>query len=264
VGNSLHVDNWLWVGSRLSVVSRHAAGRVGVPVNDLSPTLIASYGVIATPDIWRVYPLDADWVLAVRFVVEPSAVVPGEIRIHPRETDEDGSAQWAPGEWSGVMTGHKAAVPAGGLTPAIARRGADQLHARLIDAQRVIQWTGAGEIKMARAAGLTRRDPFSEGGLWESIGVNKLERLSQSPGRLDTVYRRYAKAADLYVTAIQTGHRAPVRAVARRLRLGPTAARDIIHQARVHNLLLPRHAKTRVCRRLSHHAARDNYSRSGQ
>ena len=172
-------------------------------------------------------------------VVQTGALVVGEVRIFPRET---AAAPLAYGEWAGTVKGYTAAVPPGGLTTRIARLGAS-IGARLVDAQRDVAFARS-EAKMARLKGLTRNhDPFSDHGLWGQIGVAEPERLSASPGRRQTVLRRQARAARIYVEAIQAKEHAPVRAVAQRLKVAQSAARDLVHQARVNGLLAPRQAK---------------------
>ena len=227
--------NRLFLETRRHVLEHADARRAGVELNPLGGAT-AAYGQCEIENIWKVTPLDDAWMAAYRFMVQAGVLVVGEVRVYPRE-----SAKWSPGEWSGTVGGYSTSVPVGGLTTTVARLGAN-ISARLVDAQRDVAWAPS-EAKMARRAGLTRRrEPFGKEGLFGALGIIEPDRLSISSGRRTAVLTRYAKAARVYVVAMGAGNHAPVRAVARRLRVTPTVARSLVHEARANGLLLPKHA----------------------
>jgi hypothetical protein len=243
------MQNALQLETRTAVVDLRDADRAGVQADALAEVRpsgevvafrrAADYGLLALKNVWKVTRLDRDWMAAYRYVVQAGTLVVGEVRIYPRETPPTpGRAWWSPGEWSGTLTGHSAAVPAGGLTSRTARLGA-LIRARLVDAQRVVRWA-RGEVEMARQAGLTRSaDPFGEDGMWGEWGLKEDGRPALDPrGR----FGRQAEAAREYVAAIQRGDRAVLVAVQRRLKVNYATARDLIHQARANDLLLPKRA----------------------
>lgn len=227
------MSDTLQIIRKVSIVDRWDAKRAGVPVNELHPDQPTRLGQALVDNVWMVHPLNAEWAAAYRFVVHGRDLVPAEMRIYPREPG------WDEGEWSGTVAGYRAAVPAGGLTAAIARQGAD-FGDRMLERHDIIKWMAVGEIKMARAAGLHRNDLFGEDGLWGELGIRDVPRRTKTPHRRIAAHVRYARRAAVYVAAIQSGDTAPLRTVARRFRITRAAARDIIKQARANDLLLPK------------------------
>lgn len=229
----------LTLETRSTAVYFPDAKRAGVEVaQEVRPHV---YGHLEVTNIWKVTPLSDDWVAATRFVAQAGVLVVGEIRIYPREP-RGPLGEWPPGEWSGTLTGYRATVPAGGLTTTMARRGTT-LAARLREAQQDVEWSRS-EVALARQQGRTRRhDPFSDKGVWGRVGIADPDALAPTPGWRMAGLVRQARAAHIYVQALEAGKRGTVQAVAARLRVPYSQALSIIHLARVNDLLLPKVAK---------------------
>jgi hypothetical protein len=174
---------------------------------------------IRTTNVWYEVPLSEEWRAALRLVEQAGALRIGELRIFPADADR---APGAIGEWSAEALGYRARVPDGGL-PANLVHGL-RLGAHFTEAQRVL------------ATSAVRNPHVAD--LWKRLGLTA-DRLTTAPQRADAVLRRYARAADVYVQAIKRDV-PPLPAVARALKVEYAMARDIIHQARQRDILLPK------------------------
>jgi hypothetical protein len=243
---------------KVAAVERHRAKQVGVKGHELSDLFVS----LMTENIWSVVPLTEEWRVAYRLVVQGGALRIGEIRIYPRETYAIAPhIKQAAGEWSGGIVGYRASVPEGGMPANLVH--SLTVGAHLAEAQRVVAWAPA-EAKLARKQGLQRHDPFSQEGLWGQLGIRPPERLTTAPVRRAAVLRRYARAADAYVAALGRHERAPLHSVARSFDIEYSAARDLIHQARVQGLLLPQSARRGRPEGYLSKAAIDILSRTGR
>lgn len=181
--------------------------------------------------MWAEVRLDAEWTVSYRVVVQGGSLTIGEVRIFP-------AAQTRSHEWgAGDLDGLAAAVPPGGLVARLLRAPTPGAH--LAEIQRTIAWADL-EVAYARRRGLSRRQaPFSSTGMMGSLGIEKPRNLTTAPRRTQVSHYALAKAAAAYVQALESGSRKTTVAVATRVRVSETKARDMVHRARVAGILEP-------------------------
>ncbi len=195
--------------------------------------------------VWVEQSLAGAWdgsILASRIMADPSGQpVIGEIRVFPNQDD-----RWplGPGEWSAAIlgAGARSAVPAGGISATLVRKGLP-ISAHVRYASGLLGQTAAGKnapvpaiartVEMLEATGFVLR-PFK----WPRAKSDVVRR-----GR-PTLRNAadYARIALIYDDAVRAGV-SPIQAIAKRERVTPANARNLVAKARKPFGTLPDNAR---------------------
>jgi hypothetical protein len=173
-------------------------------------------------DLWLEVPIrDGEWLAAYRVLSQNGTPVIGEVRLFPNERNRQRT-----GEWSGVLLGPRAKVPAGGVTHRLLRELRVGHHlAEMGKIFENIRRQGLEDHLLA-GHGLAPTAPPTAPG--------------RRRGRKPFPDRFYAEVARDYVDAIARGSSNPTLDAARRLPLARRRrVRDILHEARRRRLLTP-------------------------
>jgi hypothetical protein len=222
---------------------------------------------VVVRETWLEVPIEEAWLAAYRVVEQEGLPAVAELRIFPAEPD----AARPPGEWSAQALGEKAPVPRGGLTTRRLRTVQIAKHLALIR-ELTEPWLRAGRAEHARFVGQTwpaarrwfreemrrrrpnitkaeldrlvawsRRHVFSDP--LDADWAPRLRALAREvrtkPGRRGRPQQFYAGVAEVYAQAWDRGSRHPTADAAKRLRVSPERARDLVREARQRGLLSP-------------------------
>lgn len=182
-------------------------------VKKLDPVTVERVDV---QEIWFEVALNAEWTAAYRVLPQHGQPVIGEVRVFPKESFPSRN----PGEWvGGNLLGLGATVPAGGIT------------ARLLRSLQTSETVAAGLEPWQRFLKLV--PPARQHHKRWGFRTLRPRRLG---GRRGWSEEELLRAA---VTYVEIGGRRPVAELAKRWKLKPTQARDLLNAATEKEFLTP-------------------------
>jgi hypothetical protein len=176
---------------------------------------------VLVKSVWLEMTIGGAWRAAARLGVQEGRLIVAELRVFPREPGRP------PGIWSAEILGSKAAVPPGGLTARLLR----QVHLSEVPARAQALLASSFRFEAPPGAKI-RVEPLAV----EGIPIPQRPRPERRTGRGDAFYAQLA--AD-YVQAIERGSRQPVKELAKQRSCPRAQIRDMLHEARVRQLLSP-------------------------